>query len=97
MATIKVEVKTGKGGRAPLVVIDTKPVALDNNGKGSVTVTGSVGDQSNHIMSASYKGPVGATMGVTLTCGGTAVCEVKEMVIRAHQEPWGGTRKGFKL
>ncbi|MBN8486074.1 MAG: hypothetical protein J0L50_15025 [Sphingomonadales bacterium] len=97
MAQLEIVTKSVGGAADPLVAIDGVPVSLNGEGKGQTTVTGTCGDGSGHMLVISFLGPVGAAMGVTVTCGGAAVCEIKEIKVTPLREPYGASHRSFKL
>lgn len=97
MAGLDVEVTLDKGAVAPFVAIDSKDAGIGANNKGKVTVAGACGDGSGHMLVASFHGPAGATMGVTVKCAGAVVCEIKAITIRPSNEPYGASHKSFTV
>ena len=97
MADLEVEVFLDKGAVAPFVAIDLKDSGVDESNKGSVSVAGSCGDGSVHMLVASFHGPSGATMGVTVKCAGAVVCAIIAITIRPSNEPFGASHKSFTI
>jgi hypothetical protein len=97
MAILHVTTKTGDGATLPFAAIDGIVVPLASDGTGQVTVTGTCGDESQHILLISFNGPVGATMGAVVNCGASTVSEIKESKITAPTDGFGGTHRRFKL
>ncbi|MDL2353531.1 MAG: hypothetical protein QFC78_11885 [Pseudomonadota bacterium] len=97
MAILAIEVKLDKGASEPFVAIDHKPVAIDNDGKGTLPVTGNRGDGSNKDLIVSFRGVNGATLGITISCAGDTLCEIKALTIWPSNEPFGGSHRTFKL
>jgi hypothetical protein len=97
MAILHVTTKTGGGASGPFAAIDGIVVPLGPDGKGQVTVVGTCGDQSRHILVISFNGAVGATMGAEVKCGAATVCEIKESKISPPLDGYGGTHRRFKL
>ncbi len=97
MANLEVEVSLDKGAVAPFVAIDSRDAGIGANNRGNVTVAGACGDGSGHMLVASFHGPSGATMGMTVKCAGAVVCEIKAITIRPSSEPFGASHKPFTI
>ena len=97
MAGLNVEVFLDKGAIAPFVAIDSMDARVGANNMASVPVAGSCGDGSVHMLVASFHGPSGATMGVTVKCAGAVVCEIKAITIRPSNQPFGASHKSFTI
>ncbi len=97
MANLRVETTRSAGILNLTILVDTVPVALDNNGNGTAPVNGGCGDLSRHDLTYAFRGAAGDKISVNIFCGAQNVCEVKEAKVWAGNIPYASGGKGFSI
>jgi hypothetical protein len=97
MASLRVETTRSAGVLNLTILVDTNPVTLDTDGKGTANISGSCGDLSRHDLTYTFRGAVGEKIGVNIFCGSQNVCEVKEAKVWPSNVPYASGGKGFTI
>jgi hypothetical protein len=97
MARVKIKVRPGEGVRGYSVFVDGMPLTLGPGHRGEARCDGRCGDGSRHSLLYSFDGRPGATLSVSLWCGGREVLRLLGERIAECGLPRGAGRKEFRI
>jgi len=97
MADLDIELTLTGNIEARKVAIDHQTISFSGDGKGSIDVDGTMGDESNHSLIATIKGDVDASMAIKITCGGIEIKGPKTLKIPESTAPYATTDMVIKL